>query len=572
MRKNSWPLLAATLLSLLVVRSSESVPQRSAPESQGSGISGTGKLSGSVTAPRPFTAAQVYATNVDKNILYMVYTSGGHYRAPNLLPGSYEVTVRKLGFTAEVQKLTIKAGENATANFSLRPADPETVRKSQYSGSRTIKEDLELVSYDELYPPGPGKEIAENTCIYCHGPNFFPRRQWSAEQWAAAVDLMSNPKGPVGSIVPPGKLTPPDRKLLVEYLAKNFGPNSLRRALKLDVELPLDEKALANAMYIEYYLPLDPKLDATNSQRRAQDPHFDNDGNVWYTDRSIPNRVGRLDPRTGQIKDYVLPDPKADPHGLTVDRRGQVWWAETRGLHLGRLDPKTGEMVRYSMDVNGAITGGQGHTPVLDSKQNVWFSVIIGNKIGKWDRQTEKTSLWEVPTPNSFPYGILVDKNDKIWIAEFVGCKVAKFDPTTQKFTEYTPLTKPCLMRRLGMDSKGTVYYGLFSSGKLGKLDPSTGKIVEYSLPVPFSEPYDTWPDPEDNIWIGDGGQSGALIKFDPRTEKFTYYPAPQRGDMPKLEITRDGAIWYNPRSAEKAAVGVLYPDVTKMTTLAAHP
>ena len=88
---------------------------------------------------------------------------------------------------------------------------------------------------------------------------------------------------------------------------------------------------------------------------------------------------------------------------------------------------------------------------------------------------------------------------------------------------------------------------------------------------MPFSEPYDTWPDADGNIWISDGGQGGALIKFDPRTEKFTYYPTPQRTDQPKLEITREGAIWYCPRSSEKAAVGVLYPDVTKVTTLAAR-
>jgi streptogramin lyase len=60
------------------------------------------------------------------------------------------------------------------------------------------------------------------------------------------------------------------------------------------------------------------------------------------------------------------------------------------------------------------------------------------------------------------------------------------------------------------------------------------------------------------------------LSKFDPRTEKFTYYPTPQRADQPKLEITRDGVIWYCPRSSETAAVRVLYPDVTKVTTLAA--
>ena len=57
----------------------------------------------------------------------------------------------------------------------------------------------------------------------------------------------------------------------------------------------------------------------------------------------------------------------------------------------------------------------------------------------------------------------------------------------------------------------------------------------------------------------------------DQRTERFTYYPTPQITDQPKLAITREGAIWYTPRSSLKAAVGVLYPDVDRITTLAAH-
>ena len=44
-----------------------------------------------------------------------------------------------------------------------------------------------------------------------------------------------------------------------------------------------------------------------------------------------------------------------------------------------------------------------------------------------------------------------------------------------------------------------------------------------------------------------------------------------QRGDLPKIEITREGGIWYNPRSAIKGAVGVLYPDMSKMTTFEAR-
>jgi virginiamycin B lyase len=532
-------------------------------------LADTGTVSGRVEAPKPFKAAQVYVRNVDKNILYMVYTSGGRYRAVNLFPGNYEVSVRKSGFESDTKKVAVKLGERTTADFTLHEGKMESVKQGAYGLHDDL--DVQLVSYDELYPPGPGRELVQ-PCIVCHGRNFLPSHQWTTGQWNSALDLMMSPEFPGGPEIMPGNISQQDREKEVDYLTRNFGPNGPKKGLKVAVEMPLDEQVLAKAMYVEYYLPLDPQLDAKNKKRLAQDPHFDNEGNVWYTDRSIPNRVGRLNPRTGEIKDYLLPDPKADPHGLTVDAGGHVWWSEVLGFHLGRLDPKTGEMTRYPIPPDS--TGKNkyhGLSPVVDSKQNIWFSLIVGNRIGKWDRKTQKVTLWEVPTPNSYPYGILVDKNDKIWTAEFHGCKVAKFDPETQKWTEYAALEQPCTIRRLGVDSKGTIWYGVFSSGKLGKLDPSSGKIVEYSLPVPFSEPYDVWPDAEDNIWIGDGGQGGALVKFNPRTQQFTYYPAPQRTDMPKLDITRDGAIWYCTRSGSRTAVGVLHPDVAKMTSPAAY-
>lgn len=67
------------------------------------------------------------------------------------------------------------------------------------------------------------------------------------------------------------------------------------------------------------------------------------------------------------------------------------------------------------------------------------------------------------------------------------------------------------------------------------------------------------------------GGPGGTTIKFDPRTSEFTYYPAPQVTDQPKIEVTYEGAIWYCPRSAAEPGVGVLYPDMTRITTLGAY-
>ena len=533
-------------------------------------LAGMATISGAVDAPKPFKAAQVHLMNTEKNVLFMVYTSGGRYRAVNLFPGRYEITVRKPGLAADPKSVVVAANGAETVNFSLREQAAQPLRQGEFGFTTQRAGEVKLLSYDELYPRGPGRVVLEKTCLYCHGNNFFPIKQLAEPQWNHFIDYMLGKDNERGAMVPAGTLTEKDRAVLLAYLTQNFGPQSEKRGLKSDADFPLDEAALGKAMYVEYYLPLDPKLDAGNKQRRTQEPHFDPSGNVWYTDRSVPNRIGRVDPRTGEFKDFMMPDPKADPHGLTVDTQGHVFWAETVGFHLGRLDPATGSMTRYPMDATGQKKGA-GHTPVVDSKDNVWFTVIRGDMLGKWDRATGRSTVWKVPTAGAAPYGIALDRAENVWFAEFRRCKIGKFDPKTEKFTEYDALTRPCTIRRLGVDSKNVVWYGGFSSGKLGKIDPATGKVVEYAIPMPFSEPYDVWPDRHDDIWISDGGQGGALIKFDQRTEKFTYYPAPQITDQPKLAITREGGIWYTPRSSSKAAVGVLYPDVTRITTLAAR-
>ena len=40
---------------------------------------------------------------------------------------------------------------------------------------------------------------------------------------------------------------------------------------------------------------------------------------------------------------------------------------------------------------------------------------------------------------------------------------------------------------------------------------------------------------------------------------------------MPKIDVTREGAGWFAVRDGQKQAIDVLYTDITKMTTFAAH-
>ena len=121
-------------------------------------LRGMASLTGTVDATRPFKAAQVFIRNVDKRMLYMVYTNAGKFRAVALLPGNYEINVQARGLESDVQKLVIKAGDRPDVKLSLLDASsPDRFPSAAPVPSRGIA----LQSYDQIYPPGPGKQVME---------------------------------------------------------------------------------------------------------------------------------------------------------------------------------------------------------------------------------------------------------------------------------------------------------------------------------------------------------------------------------------------------------------------------
>lgn len=531
-------------------------------------LPGMGAISGKVTASKNPGTAKVYAWNAERQIAFSVFVANGEYHAIDLFPGTYEVTVSKKGLSTETTKVVVTAGNTATADFTMKDAPIVPT----YVGGRTLEVE-QIKSYDEIYPPGPARDLLEKTCIVCHGVNFLPGLPQAREGWAAQIDYMTTgnafgiENGP--SMMDPKRIDERGRELLLDYLAANMGPGSKLRAVRDEGEVKLDEAALGKAMIVEYWFP----NTAAMPKRWTQETHFDNDGNVWVTERGAGTPgIVRLDPRTGEYRDYPAPDPKSSPHGLTVDSDGTVWWAG-RNAFLGHLDPKTGKTDQYV----GNEPRNAGHTPVFTSKGDLWFSMLLGNKIGFWDRKTNKVTTFNSPELRARPYGLIVDHNDKVWYVEYHTDAVVKFDPDTESFKRFLIKSRPAAMRRLGVDAKNNIWYGVYGSagkaGKLGRLDPNTGETIERDLPIPYSNPYDAWADEDDNIWAS---TDNYLVKWDQKAETFTTYPLPERTDQPKISITRDGAIWYTPRYAGMSggmggAAAVLYPDRDKIKTLAAY-
>src|SRR5262245_22713230 len=606
---NTWKIARSCLLIAVVLGSLAIAYAMSAAQA----VQATASLSGSVESAASFKAAQVYIRNIDKRILYQVYTNAGQFRAVSLFPGNYEVSVRTKNLQSDVQKLVLKAGENPKMKLSLRAAGGASQRtvvnalETNADANSTVT--LEA-SYDEIYPPGPGRDVAERTCLICHGENFLPTRPVNAAVWTARLARMmgralteraaaSYAEGLLNYRASALRFSREDREALLAYLVKNFGPDAKPRGVRIEQEMPLEEAKLGKAMYIEYYLPPDPPGKGNNApeynklqgsfvgRRVGQDVRFDHDGNVWLTDRGYPHRLVKIDPRTGEQKANELPDPKNGMHEVNIDPSGTIWLPEHSGVQpdkpkrLLAFNPETEKFEQMiPMDPDNVIRNPIKWLQSLafDSKNNIYVGWIMGGAISKYDRETKKVSVFTVPQANAIVYGVIADKNDNIWMALWDSGNIAKFDTHNNGWTIFAPLTYPAHVRRLNVDAQNNIWFGIWAAGKrpgkLAKLDQTTGRITEYTVPRQNASPYDVMQDPDGNIWSADvGGSAAAIWKFNPRDGAFTLYPKPQwTADTPKIQITKEGAIWYSPRGSQDApAFGVLYPDMDKIKTLGAY-
>jgi virginiamycin B lyase len=538
-------------------------------------LPGLGEVSGTVSGPKT-AVIPIYLYNKAEKVGYGVFAVNGTYRAVNMFPGQYSITVQnhyvpsKESYEMAPVSVEVTAGGRAKADLAPKAVPP----KHDYIGRKAFPGGVLVQNYEEIYPPGRGREILEHSCMVCHGAEWAPARPAPRAAWQTFIDMMikgPNEGGLFGNqliagppIVSEERLPRKDIPVLLDYLEANFGPSSKLRAVRQDEWPALDAAALAKAQFIEYRVPNVPG----QRRRSSHSPAFGQDGLVYFTSGPI---IVQVDPATGKTKDYPLPEGHLT-HGITVDGDGTVW-SSGSGNFLSHLDPKTG---RYDI-YQDTEAGLHGNTPLLNAKGDIWFTQLVGNKIGHWERATDKVTYYESPVANARPYGLDIDHKGRVWYAEYFTGAMVRFDPETETFKRFKALTWPNSLRRGGVDSRDNLWFGVYGYkgkyGKIGRIDAKTEQITEINLPIKYSHPYDARPDPQDNVWIS---SMNYLTRFDPRTTKFTIYPLPERTDMPKIEPTKDGAIWYAPRSAGSdgygGAASVLYPDKDAISTLKAIP
>src|SRR5438093_1270909 len=83
--------------------------------------------------------------------------------------------------------------------------------------------------------------------------------------------------------------------------------------------------------------------------------------------------------------------------------------------NIGKLDPATGEIIEYKLP-EGARDP---HTPLFDSSGVLWFSVQGANMAGRLDPKTGDVKVVTYPQPRSNPYGVVFTSKGVPIICEF---------------------------------------------------------------------------------------------------------------------------------------------------------
>ena len=375
-------------------------------------------------------------------------------------------------------------------------------------------------------PEGAGKELVEGVCTACHQTNQITRSSgYTREGWK---ELISSMIDLTGSQEQQGEI--------IQYLATHFPPNT-KRAPRLVA-------GDARIAFTEWKVP--------TLGQRSRDPIQAADGSIWWAGQ-FGNLIGRINPATGEMKEYPLPD-NSMPHSVTLDHGGDVWFTGNKNGTIGKLEPSTGKITVFKMPDPAAKDP---HTAIFDNAGTLWFTLQQSNMVGRLNPATGDINLVTMKTPNSRPYGIKIDAEGVPWVACNGSNCLVKVDPVTMELTEIKLPIPATTVRRLDFAGDGMIWYVNSSQGRLGRFDPKTGDIREWPSPSGTkSHPY-AIAVVDGIVWYNESGKRpDALVRFDPATETFQSWPIPSggihAGIVRHMRPTREGNLLIHQSSTNR--------------------
>jgi virginiamycin B lyase len=398
------------------------------------------------------------------------------------------------------------------------------------------------VQGQKLLPDAPGKELFFTHCVACHGfESRMAAVKRDADGWRDRVAYM---REAMAFFInrPQSQFTDQKADTIASYLNDVFGEDSTLPRSPADLPQYKDtvhqfsDEAL-KIVYVEYEMP--------GPNRMPWSAYPDKDGNFWIPYYGRANRIGELNPVSGEVKEYPVPNlGTAAIHSAVPAPDGSVWLTEQGSNKLGKWDPKTQKVTEYQDDWGK-------HTARVEANGQVWST----GGLTRFDPKTE-TFVHIADVPNA--YGIAVDQTGNVWFAELRrDGRIGKVDARTLQVTKYQPPTATGFPRRIQADADGTIWFAEFQAGKIGQFDPKTERFKEFQLPGVKPTPYALGVDADRKVWYSSEWMD-VIGRLDPKTGEVTEFPMPHAENTMREFVTdAKGRFWYGSPANDR--VGYFY-------------
>ena len=384
-------------------------------------------LTGQVTSQEegPMEGVLVSAKGAGSNMTVTVVTDDkGTYSFPKakLKPNKYFLTVRAVGYEIS-SPTTFEPAPKQAPQFAPDRHSSSLAVPVEIAANKTAHLDLKLtkitdpasqLSKAEWLMSFPGTDEQKRTVIGCGDCHSWERIVKSKYDAAAFLTVMKrmgtyqNGSTPLRPIKPAQSAVPEGRQDPVTQEA-------LQKATQLRAQF-LSSVNLSSTAHWEYQLKTlpRPKGEATR---------------VVYTE-------------------YDLPRPESEPHDAAVDSAGMVWYSDFGSLYLGRLDPRTGETKEWRIpEVKPGATPAGTLSIYFDKEGNVWIGSLFQAAVYRFDQKTEKFSSWTAPkeynnkdSRNSMTAPEHSDVDGKVWFDNALANKVIhRIDLPTGQVDTFSP-------------------------------------------------------------------------------------------------------------------------------------
>ena len=189
------------------------------------------------------------------------------------------------------------------------------------------------------------------------------------------------------------------------------------------------------------------------------------------------------------IFEYLTPTTNSSPAGLDFDSKGNLWFAEINGNKIGKLTPSEVEpgtskgIVEYELP----RANSKPQYLMVSRDDTVWFSEIGGNRIGRLNPDSKSIREYDIPTPNSEPHNLFESEDGMIWFTEFEANKIGRLNPKTGEIREF-PVNEGHPHDLVVDDqyvwyTQGGKFWARIFSNKVGYLELKSGKVGEILIP-----------------------------------------------------------------------------------------